>query len=301
MPRRTVALGVVAAVLTSGLGACASDPAVRPSGAASSTGLYTMSPLPALPTPPATGRLYADMRQSSRDAALGRMEVWIRNDTLRPLTPTRITYRDGRFRTALPATRLREDPARSERGFPIYLPPRPACGSRARSGTVTLVYGGRRTTLPVEDETDVAGRYVTTRCQEIAVARVVRLSWSDRVPVSGTGEGSVGTLVLVLRPTGRGHGTLRVDTVTGTPLITAEGAAVWRPGVTVRSTDPPRRVRLPMLPARCDDHVFMESGGATAFRLHLRLDGRPVEIVLRMSPAGASHVIAFARDSCGKG
>ena len=54
-----------------------------------------------------------------------------------------------------------------------------------------------------------------------------------------------------------------------------------------------------MQPARCDDHVFMESGGATAFLVDLHLDGRPGQLLLRMSPAGASAAIAFARDSCG--
>jgi hypothetical protein len=43
----------------------------------------------------------------------------------------------------------------------------------------------------------------------------------------------------------------------------------------------------------------MESGGATAFLVTLRLDGRAGSLVLRMSPEGASTAIAFARDSCG--
>ena len=60
-------------------------------------GLHAV-PDPAAAEGPPTGRLVADLRQSSRDAALGRMEVWIGNDTARDLTPTRITYTDPRFR-----------------------------------------------------------------------------------------------------------------------------------------------------------------------------------------------------------
>ena len=59
-----------------------------------------------------------------------------------------------------------------------------------------------------------------------------------------------------------------------------------------------------MHPARCDEHVFMESGGATAFRVKLHLDtgdgkAEEGELIVRMSPAGASNAIGFARDSCG--
>ena len=164
-----------------------------------------------------------------------------------------------------------------------------------------MTYGDREVTLPVEDEADVVARYVATRCFELAVAAVAELSFADEVPVDQPGEGSVGTLVLEVRPAARGDGVLRIDSVGGTPLLTPQGQPVWRPDLTVRPGDPPTTVELPMVPARCDDHVFMESGGATAFRIRLHLDGEPGDLVLRMSPAGASAAIGFARDSCGLG
>ena len=71
----------------------------------------TLSPIRLPPKGPPTGRLYADLRQSSRDAALGRMEVWLGNDTRRDVTPTRITYTDLRFRRPVPGERLRLDPS----------------------------------------------------------------------------------------------------------------------------------------------------------------------------------------------
>lgn len=92
---------------------------------------------------------------------------------------------------------------------------------------------------------------------------------------------------------------LRIDSVGGTPLFSAAGSSTWAPRATVRGDDPVRRIELPVEPARCDDHVFMESGGATAFLVRLHLDGKPGQLVIRMSPAGASAAIAFARDSCG--
>ena len=43
----------------------------------------------------------------------------------------------------------------------------------------------------------------------------------------------------------------------------------------------------------------MESGGATAFKIGLHLDGEPGQITLRMSIPGAKNAIDFAKASCG--
>jgi hypothetical protein len=272
-----------------------------PSGAAASptTSIRTLTPLPAPPSEPPTGRLYADLRQSSRDAALGRMEVWLVNDTRHEVTPTRIRYLDPRFRRPVPGERLRLDPAGSERGYPLTLPAVPACGQHRGPGRLLVAYGGRTVTLPVTDDNDIVARYVDSRCLELAVDRVAVLSFSDHVRVDDEGEGATGTLTLVARPTGVPGHVLRIDTVGGTPLLGAADGEAWRPRARVRSDGPVRRLALPVQPARCDDHVFMESAGATAFLVSLRLDGRRGQLLLRMSPAGASAAIAFARDSCG--
>lgn len=270
-----------------------------------SPSVITLAPLPPAPETPASGKLYADLRQSSRDAALGRMEVWIRNDRERDLTPTKVTYLDARFRRPLPGERLRLNPARSIRGYPLYLPARPDCDSGATRGRVVVEHDGRREELPVEDEADVVARFVATTCLRLQVSEVADLSFDDEVAVDREGEGSVGTLVLVVRPSGRPDGgSLTVDTVAGTPLLSSYQEPVWSPGVTVASTDEEQRIELPVHPARCDEHVFMESGGATAFRVKLHLDtgdgkGEEGELIVRMSPAGASNAIGFARDSCG--
>ena len=270
-----------------------------------SPSVITLSPLPAAPETPASGKLYADLRQSSRDAALGRMEVWIRNDRERDLTPTKVTYVDGRFRRPLTGERLRLNPARSIRGYPLYLPARPDCDSDATRGRVVVEHGGRREELPVEDEADVVARFVATTCLRLEVSEVADLSFDDEVAVDGEGEGSLGTLVLVVRPSGRPDGgSLTIDTVAGTPLLSSYQEPVWSPGVTVASTDGEQRIELPVHPARCDEHVFMESGGATAFRVKLHLDpgggkAEVGELIVRMSPEGASNAIGFARDSCG--
>jgi hypothetical protein len=269
----------------------------------------TLAPIHPPPRPPATGRLLADLRQSSRDAALGRMEVWVGNDTIRDVTPTSIRYHDPRFRHAVPGERLRANPARSERGYPLTLPRVPDCGvpaaapTAADRPTVTVAYdvagrGSRRATLAVSDDNDIVERYVAARCLELDVARVATLAFADAVPMSG--DGSTGRLTLIARPTGLAGHVLRVDSVGGTPLFRAAGRSSWAPGAVVRGDGPVVRIRLPVQPARCDDHVFMEAAGATAFLVGLHLDGHPGRLVLRMSPAGTAHAISFARDACGR-
>lgn len=302
-PTRSALVAVVAVlapVLLGTVGCSSSGPGEADADArpAPSRSIRTLSPLPMPSRPPPTGALRADMRQSSRDAAAGRMEVWIDNDTTADLTPTRITYRDPRFRSSLPGTRLRSIPSQSERGFPLYLPPRPACDHPRGAGTIRVEYGATSTIVDVEDSTDVAGRYTTARCLELAIAEVADLSWDDEVGFSGK-AGDPGTLTLVVRPSGRPGPTLRIDTVSGTPIIAPVGTDVWRPGVTIRGTDAPSRLDLSMKPNRCDDHAFLEAGGATAFKIGLHLDGRPGQITLRMSVPGAKAAIDFAKDSCG--
>ncbi len=267
-----------------------------PSGEPSATTVPTLTMSPR-PSQAPTGEIRADMRQSSRDVALGRMQVWVLNDTAEQVRPLRITYRDGRFRSPLEGQRLRPIPSQSERGYPLPLPTDPECGSAATEGELVIRLRDRTVRVPVADETDVPGRYLATRCAELAVARVADVRWLDDVPVQGSGDGSVGVLRLRVAPTGAG--TLRVRYVTGTPMIRPESGDVWRPRRTVRPGDEPVVLALPFLPARCDDHVFMESAGATAFKVALVVDGGPAQLLLRMSPTGSSAAIEQVRESCG--
>ena len=282
-----------------------------------SASLFTLSPLPQPDSGPPPGRLVADLRQSSRDAALGRFQVWVANGLDAPVRPSAIWYDDPRLRRPIGAQRLREIPAGSERGYPLAEPSRPRCladvsgpsaaGAGTAPGRVRVRFAGRTVRVPVEDEADVVARFVARRCLERAVARVADLRFEDTVGVDQPGEGSIGTLVLVATPTGRAGGRLLVETVSGTPLLTPYAAPVWRVGQPVRSDGAVVRLELPVAPARCDGHAFMESGGATAFKVRLRVrqpgsGGRSAgALVVRMSQAGASAAIGFARDSCGLG
>ncbi len=239
--------------------------------------------------------MVADLRQSSRDVALDRFQVWVGNGLAEDLDPTSLTFRHRSLGAPIHADRLRVDPSGSERGYTLALPRRPDCSAAPAQGRLTIETVRRRITVPVDDEADVVQRYVAVRCFELAVDEVAALSWDDVVRSDDT-VGATG--ILRLLATGRGAGRLTLVRVTGTPLLTGSPPEAWEPRRRIGPGGEPR-VDLPMIPARCDDHVFMESGGATTFRLRLKVNGRLGELLLPMSPAGASSALRFARQSCG--
>lgn len=256
------------AVLTGLLAGC-SESVTPGSAERPESPVQTISMLPPLPEEPPSGALLVQMRQSSLDAAAGQVQVWVDNDTLDDLEPTRIGYSDPRLPHTLLATRLRSMPAQAERGFPLALPARPRCAARAPAGSGTVVLrttDGASYSAPVSDETDVIGRYVSARCGELRLRRVVDLAWADRVDGGTSADGATGRRVLVLQPTGA-TGRVVIESIGGSHLLGSARGGPWTPGLVVRGTDGPSRVSLPLRSARCDAHAFMEGGNATAFRV----------------------------------
>ncbi|GAA1908591.1 hypothetical protein GCM10009737_07010 [Nocardioides lentus] len=248
----------------------------------------------------ATGGVTAYVGQSSTDAAMGRMQVYVENGTGAEIDPDAVRYLDPRLGGPRPGDRLRAIPAGSARGYLVALPQRPACGGgRDVSGRVVLDVDGTRTSVQVVDPTGVVRRHVALRCDAAATDRLATMRWLAP-EVDGRGASATAFLVLALQPTGE-SGRLRVDRVNGTPVLAPVGSDVWRPAVEVAGTGAPRELRLPVRPRRCDPHAFQESGGATAMRMRLHVDGRPGEIVLRMDTSVAAAVIDHALDVCGLG
>lgn len=301
---------VAVAALVLALAACEADThdgdGTPAAGAESSptSSLFTLTPVPLPPEPPPSGTLIADIEQSSRDSAANRFQVWVDNDTDRPITPTRVTYTDERFRTPLEATRLRDIPSQSRRGFQITQPDQPACGSTASSGTVTVDYtvdGEHRTaTVPASDEAEVIDRIASARCLELAIEEVAHLSWADEVTASGDGgKGSVGTLTLVIDTTGKPGPRLVIDSIVGNPVLSPGERGVYDSPLTITGDQPSQRVPIPVKPTRCDAHAFGESGSFNAFAFNVHVDGEPGQFVLRLGPTGSVNAIDYAVASCG--
>ncbi|WP_110180731.1 hypothetical protein [Nocardioides solisilvae] len=282
-------------------GAPAASPAASPS-------IRTLEPLPAVDDGPPEGELVAELLQSSRDAAAGRFQVWVGNGTDRPLRLRSVRYLDWRYFGPLDADRVRPVPAGSERGFLVALPSRPRCAPVDRPPAVELRVvrpggrsdGTRTRMLDVSDEADVVARHVASRCFELDLRRDFALSVDDRVQRV---DEKVAELTLRVRPRGRpggAHRRLDLRSVSGTPVLTPYRRPVWRPGVTVTGHGDAVAVPLRVAPARCDGHAVAESGGATAFRVRMRLDGRRGELLVRMTPRGAARALRFAAAACGR-
>jgi hypothetical protein len=304
---RRIALSAAAAVVLLA-GACSGDdgaPDTGPSPSPSASSLFTLTPVTLPPEPPPSGKLKADIEQSSRDGAAGRFQVWVDNDTDTDITPTKVVYTDARFRTPLTGTRLRDIPSQARRGFQFLLPDRPACGRTAEHGTVTVDYtvGGeqRRATVKVQDEADVVQRTTDARCLELTIDSIAKLSWADEVTADGDGgKGSVGTMTLVVDTTGEPGPTLVIDSIAGNPVLSpGDGGSFYDAHLTVHGTDPPQRLPVPVRPTRCDAHAFGESGSFAAFALNVHVDGEAGQFVLRMGPTAAANAIEYAKASCG--
>jgi hypothetical protein len=266
--------------------------------------LFTLTPVPMPPKPPPSGRLVADIEQWSHDGFRNQFQVWVDNDTDTLITPMKVTYDDDRFRKPLTASRLRDIPSQARRGFPIPIPDRPACGSTATSGTVTVEYtvdGERRSaTVPVYDEAEVIEKITSARCLELDIEKVAHLSWADEVTASGDGgKGSVGTLTLVVDTTGRPGPELVIDSIAGNPVLSPGELGVYEPHLTITGDQPAQRVPVPFLPARCDAHAFGESGSFNAFAFNVHVDGEPGQFVLRLGPAASANALEYAKASCG--
>ena len=199
---RSVARALVALLGVLVLGGCASSgsESAAPS-APSSSPVKTLTMLPA-PEKTLSGELTAELQQSSRDVALGRFQVWITNGLQEEIRPRRIVYRDALLTQPVEGERLRAIPSGSYRGYPLELI-EPTCGGEEAGATVTVFYGGESVEIPVDDETQVVGRWSKERCAERAIERVAALEWSPGMRIEGSGADAVALFRLTAHPTGR--------------------------------------------------------------------------------------------------
>jgi hypothetical protein len=256
----------------------------------------TLTMLPA-PEKTLSGELTAELQQSSRDVALGRFQVWITNGLHEEIRPRRIVYRDALLSRPVEGERLRSIPSGSYRGYPLELI-EPTCGGEEAGATVTVFYGGDSVEIPVDDETQVVGRWSEERCAERAIERVAELEWSPGMRIEGSGADAVALFRLTAHPTGR-DGSFTIDTVTGTPLYTSADGDFWTVDELVTGTGPDRTVELPAQPARCDIHAFGSATGGTTFFVNVTIDGEPAQVRIAMGPEVTDEAFSYAAEVCG--
>ena len=291
---RSVALALLGVLV---LGGCASSGSESAAPAApSSSPVKTLTMLPA-PEKTLSGELTAELQQSSRDVALGRFQVWITNGLHEEIRPRRIVYRDALLSRPVEGERLRAIPVGSYRGYPLELI-EPTCGGEEAGATVTVLYGGESVEIPVEDETQVVGRWSKERCAERAIERVAALEWSPGMRIEGSGADAVALFRLTAHPTGR-DGSFTIDTVTGTPLYTSADGDFWTVDELVTGTGPETTIELPAQPARCDIHSFGSATGGTTFFVNVTIDREPAQVRVAMSPEVTDEAFSYAAEACG--
>ena len=304
--RRSLAVALlVACPVVCALTGCSSGDAgtqgVADSSSASPSPIKTLTMLP-MPEKTLSGSLTADLRQSSRDVALGRFQVWLLNGLDHTVSPLRIVYHDALLTRPVEGGRLRPIPSGSYRGYPLELI-EPTCGGKEQGATVTVAYGSESVDLPVEDETSVVQRWSEERCAELAVEQVATLEWSSGFEVQGSGADAVALFKLTARPAG-GSGSFTVDSVSGTPLFTSADGDFWTVGKQVRGDGPVVEMELPARPARCDAHAFGAAAGGTTYLVNVTIAGHgprsgPAQIRLAMSPEVTAEAFAYAGEVCG--
>ncbi len=279
------------------LGGCASSgsESAAPSSPSSSP-VKTLTMLPA-PEKTLSGELTAELQQSSRDVALGRFQVWITNGLQEDIRPRRIVYRDALLTKPVEGERLRGIPSGSYRGYPLELI-EPTCGGEEAGATVTVFYGGESVEIPVDDETQVVGRWSKERCAERAIERVAALEWSPGMRIEGSGADAVALFRLTAHPTGR-DGSYTIDTVTGTPLYTSAEGDFWTVDEKVSGKGADTTIELPAQPARCDIHAFGSATGGTTFFVNVTIDGEPAQVRVAMSPEVTDEAFSYAAEVCG--
>jgi hypothetical protein len=289
---------VLAILGTLALGGCASSGSGAAPTSPSPSPVKTLTMLPA-PEEPLSGKLTAELQQSSRDVALGRFQVWITNGLDHGIKPQRIVYRDDLLTRPVLGGRLRALPSGSYRGYTLDLV-EPRCGGEETGATVTVHYHEKVVTIPVEDETQVVGRWSAERCAELAIDRIARLEWTSGIRIEGSGSDAVALFRLTATPTRRGSGSFTIDTVGGTPLFTSAEGDFWTVGKKIRSDGPEVTLELPAQPARCDAHSFGSATGGTTYFVNVTIAGSgPAQIRLAMSPEVTAEAFAYAAEACG--
>ena len=169
---------------------------------------------------------------------------------------------------------------------------------RARRSPSTYGRWTESVEIPVEDETQVVGRWSKERCAERAIERIAALEWSPGIADPGLRLRCRRAVPADARPTGRG-GSFTIDTVTGTPLYTSADGDFWTVGEKISGTGRDTTIELPAQPARCDAHSFGSATGGTTFFVNVTIGGAPAQVRLAMSPAVTDEAFAYAAEACG--
>lgn len=231
-------------------------------------------------------------------------ELRLKNAGDDDLVVTRVSLTDARFETSI--VRDKRSPVSAGRTLDIRvdLPP-VVCRADGAAGSSTLeleyeVDG--RTALAEASVPDPLGFIPLLHqkeCLRERLGEVAELSWAAFEP---SDAGAPASLVLEITPAD-GTGSARIETVETTPLLMFDvsGATPFAVGVEVDGSGGPQRVRVPLVPLRCDPHAVMEDKRGTIFDVTVALEGASGVVEVAAPAEIKGEILAWASDWCGFG
>ena len=173
--------------------------------------------------------------------------------------------------------------------------------SEAGSGATTAVE------LTADDPFDTIARVNAADCLAESVADVAAILMPEHLRSTGTGADRRAFVDVAIEPAaslrqaqdGAGDGTMRIERVSGTTLLNAEGGVDWPLGVEVAAGDEPSTISLAVRPARCDAHAIADDKRGTILPFEIATgDGRAGRLDVPAGPGLKAEMYAYYAERC---
>jgi hypothetical protein len=246
----------------------------------------------------------ASVLQSRTDVVDGRLVVQLDNGTGAELTFTSFDVEAPGLERGLHFEGPRTIPDATSVQYRMDLTPA-RCDGDAGPAEVTLtaeVAGAAAIgTIVAEDPYDTLPRLQNFGCLTDAVERVAAFTLAERLRSTGSGVDRRAWLDIAVEPTGAASGSVDVEQVLGTTLLSAEDGLNWSTITAhIAADDAPSTISLPVRPARCDPHAGAEDKRGTILPLVVTTsEGWSGQFEVRASATLKSDLFAYFTERCG--
>lgn len=249
-----------------------------------------------------------DVYQGRFDYADHTLEIAVANHGTEPLEIESAEFSSPAFSPAAEYTRVPTTvrPATST-DLKVLLPPA-VCAAEPGDPVVTIRFtmgdALYRVTMNPNDRMGQLTKIAAEDCRDEFVAEVATIEAASEFTETVIDGRPAAYLEFTATPTGRG-GTLTIDNVRGSPLVSLRDPATGVVGETVPlgldigAATEPVRFTLTLVPARCDPHVVQEDKRGTFFTVTVTTRHDTGIIYLGVSDAVRSALYDFVASSCG--
>ena len=260
----------------------------------------------ATPTPSALPEgITASVLQSRTDVVDGRLVVQVDNGTGHELTFASFDVAAPGLEPGLHFEGPRTIAAGTSVQYRMDLTPA-RCEGDAGPAEVTLsvdlANGGTAVgVVEAADPYDTLPRLQNFGCLTAAVERVATLTLADQLRSTGSGVDRRAWLDIAVEPTGAASGSVELEQVLGTTLLSAEDGLNWSTTAAhIEAGDAPSTISLPVRPARCDPHAGAEDKRGTILPLVVTTsEGWSGQYEVRASASLKQDLFAYFTERCG--